>query len=503
MRRSSLALAAVVVSGIVAVAPAAGVPEQTPKRGGTVVIGLDGDSCVNPLACGLRIFTSQGPAAGFRHRSRSDSEATTRLERDGDEEAPVHVDVPHSARGSLERPRARDCPRLRLHPRGDPESVGDGSRKERNPSAASGPSAYSARRPFESSFVLVKRAGGTSSAWSCRDTRSSARTSQRSGGTGSSTRRPGGRSAVARFSFSAGSRASSTRWSAIPTTGDRTSPISSGSSCGSSNNPAVPATRSRCWTGSARVSSTSRTPRTPASSPTFGECRESGSSTRPWTAGSTSTSGRALVAIPRFRASSSAERSPTGSIEWRSCGGSTGSSIQRFRPSDSAIFLGSHASYRPNWNAYRYRPAESRRLLEQAGCRRGTGGIYSCAGRRLELRLVTPAGATPQDSHDRARPDAAPTGRHRGRDAVRSSSRALPEDPPERRLRPRFPRAARRLQRQRDEGCLRVLRAREFHGLLPEARDARPRPGRADPRRGRSGPASSTAPTGSWRRTFP
>ena len=37
MRRSSLALAAVVVSGAVAVAPAAGVPEQTPKRGGTVV----------------------------------------------------------------------------------------------------------------------------------------------------------------------------------------------------------------------------------------------------------------------------------------------------------------------------------------------------------------------------------------------------------------------------------------------------------------------------------
>ena len=65
-----------------------------------------------------------------------------------------------------------------------------------------------------------------------------------------------------------------------------------------------------------------------------------------------------------------------------------------FRPSDSAIFLGSHASYRPNWNAYRYRPAESRRLLEQAGCRRGADGIYSCAGRRLELRLVTPAGAS-------------------------------------------------------------------------------------------------------------
>jgi peptide/nickel transport system substrate-binding protein len=48
-----------------------------------------------------------------------------------------------------------------------------------------------------------------------------------------------------------------------------------------------------------------------------------------------------------------------------------------------------HASYRPNWNGYRYRPAESRLLLEQAGCRRGADGIYVCVGRRLRLRLLT------------------------------------------------------------------------------------------------------------------
>jgi peptide/nickel transport system substrate-binding protein len=60
-----------------------------------------------------------------------------------------------------------------------------------------------------------------------------------------------------------------------------------------------------------------------------------------------------------------------------------------YQPSDSAVFLADHASYRPNWNGYRYRPAESRRLLEQAGCRRGTDGIYVCDGRRLRLRLLT------------------------------------------------------------------------------------------------------------------
>ena len=60
MRRSSLALVAVVVSGIVAVAPAAGVPEQTPKRGGTLVFRLVGPepACLNvpPANCDGGLF---------------------------------------------------------------------------------------------------------------------------------------------------------------------------------------------------------------------------------------------------------------------------------------------------------------------------------------------------------------------------------------------------------------------------------------------------------------
>ena len=62
----------------------------------------------------------------------------------------------------------------------------------------------------------------------------------------------------------------------------------------------------------------------------------------------------------------------------------------QYRPSDSAVFLTNVGYYRPNWQGYRYRPALARRLLGQAGCRRGADGIYSCAGRRLELRLATP-----------------------------------------------------------------------------------------------------------------
>ena len=58
------------------------------------------------------------------------------------------------------------------------------------------------------------------------------------------------------------------------------------------------------------------------------------------------------------------------------------------RPLDSLLFRSSNGFYRPSWSIYRYRPAEARRLLEQAGCRRGTDGIYSCAGERLSLRFV-------------------------------------------------------------------------------------------------------------------
>ena len=59
---------------------------------------------------------------------------------------------------------------------------------------------------------------------------------------------------------------------------------------------------------------------------------------------------------------------------------------------DSAVHLSQSRYYEPNWSAYRYRPAEARRLLGQAGCRRGADGIFSCGGQRLSLRFVTTAG---------------------------------------------------------------------------------------------------------------
>ena len=66
------------------------------------------------------------------------------------------------------------------------------------------------------------------------------------------------------------------------------------------------------------------------------------------------------------------------------------------RPLQSLLLGEPSPRYRPNWSGYRRRPAEARRLLEQAGCRRGADGIYSCAGQRLSLRFVTSAGIPPR-----------------------------------------------------------------------------------------------------------
>lgn len=57
---------------------------------------------------------------------------------------------------------------------------------------------------------------------------------------------------------------------------------------------------------------------------------------------------------------------------------------------DSLVFPTPSRYYRANWGTYSYRPAESRRLFELAGCRRGGDGIYGCAGQRLSLRLTAP-----------------------------------------------------------------------------------------------------------------
>jgi peptide/nickel transport system substrate-binding protein len=60
--------------------------------------------------------------------------------------------------------------------------------------------------------------------------------------------------------------------------------------------------------------------------------------------------------------------------------------------SDSAVLAKVSRFYQPTWSRYRFDPVRARRLLEQAGCRRGADGIYACGGERLSLQFVTTAG---------------------------------------------------------------------------------------------------------------
>nr|MBA2298408.1 ABC transporter family substrate-binding protein [Actinomycetota bacterium] len=76
----------------------------------------------------------------------------------------------------------------------------------------------------------------------------------------------------------------------------------------------------------------------------------------------------------------------------RAIGKLSGESEAALEPLDSVVFLANSPYYQPSWKGYRHRPAQARRLLEQAGCRRGEDGIYSCAGERLSLRFATAAG---------------------------------------------------------------------------------------------------------------
>jgi peptide/nickel transport system substrate-binding protein len=76
----------------------------------------------------------------------------------------------------------------------------------------------------------------------------------------------------------------------------------------------------------------------------------------------------------------------------RETGRLSGAGLAALQPVDSVVHLPSSRYYRPNWQRYRHQPGRARRLLEQAGCSLGADDIYACAGQRLSLRFVAPAG---------------------------------------------------------------------------------------------------------------
>ena len=88
-------------------------------------------------------------------------------------------------------------------------------------------------------------------------------------------------------------------------------------------------------------------------------------------------------------------------------------STRAARPLDSILLLTRARATRRTGGSYRYRPVAGRRLLEQAGCRRGADGIYACEG--SGSRFADHCRRFRPGARLRARPGAAQAGRYRGR----------------------------------------------------------------------------------------
>ena len=440
-----VALAAAIAVSLLAVSGAGGSGVQTPKRGGTVVFGPVGEPpCLNPLVGRAATFPlALSPRRSSRRRS------------------PLLPTSPGSHSSSRARRTRRSRPftityRIRPEARwsdGVPVTARDfvfthnairkllaRPRLQRSRTSTTGcePSARSTRRPSESSFAPAKRAGGASSAPFCRGTRSAARTSRASGAMTSTTPRRGSRSGAAPSSSRAGSAASNSRSSATATTGGHTSRISTGSSCASG----------RAWGYAPARGAGSAPPGrarlrvhagTPPSSPTFGECRGSGSSTRRPRAGSTSTSGPVPEGIPRSEDKRVRRAIAYGIDRVAIARRLFGELDPRYRPSDSAVFLANH-----DVAIGRTGPSTATAPRSRDGCSSsraaGAGPTASTSARDGGSSSVSsrPRGRA-AGAHDRARPGPAPAGRHRGRPST-SSRRdgALLPGPPQRRLRPRL-----------------------------------------------------------------
>ena len=210
MRAVPLVLLALAVAGVMAVGPAVGAPEQTPKRGGTLVIGTvtQGEpSCLNVFLprCNVPSPGGAGPPGRLQDLAGRDLAAEPRLGRRDRQEAARHDRLPHTSGGSLERRGAGHRPGLRVHAPGAPRAPPRERVTSQRPSRA-------CRRREDGRGRAARALGRLAAALrpsSCRGTWPPARTSRVSGRTGSTTRGRGGRSAAGHSSSRAGSAAGS------------------------------------------------------------------------------------------------------------------------------------------------------------------------------------------------------------------------------------------------------------------------------------------------------
>jgi peptide/nickel transport system substrate-binding protein len=400
MRRSSLALAAVVVSAIIAVAPAAGAPEQTPKRGGTVVFGLDGEgSCLNPITCGLRVFTTKVLTPAFA--VAPDLTPKPQLVSS----VTVTTKPPFTLTYHI-RPEARWSDRVPVTAR-DFEFTHAAIRKAlaTNPDAVSGfftlhGSVKSVRVLDAKTFrvVLHSRDAGWRGLFKTVLPRHALRgedleTVWRDRVVNPKTGRPIGNGPFLLGRWVRGQQYTLLRnpnyWgphaSYLDSIAVRFSQRSGGT--------ALPLELLEGLRQGELDFAFSRDPSLVPDLRRMSGINVSSTTTDTWERIDIQVGPRAgghpALQVKRIR------RALAYGIDRVAIVRRLFAQLDpAYRPSDSAIFLTTSAYYRANWAGYRYRPAESRRLLERAGCLRGSDGIYVCAGKRLELRLVTTAGAS-------------------------------------------------------------------------------------------------------------
>ncbi len=335
-----------------------------------------------------------GSRVGVRGRPRQRIPGEPRLGRRVHDRAPVHAHVPHTSRGQVERRRADHRRRLRLHPPGarvprtersaQPVHATDGRarapRHGRRPEDGRGRSSLPLRRLAR---AVPERAAPTCARG--QRPRDGLERSHRQPEDGSADRKR----TISRRALGARAEAHASPKPQLLRTPSRLPRTARGSLHRSS--------AGACRRREKRSGGLRGRARRPRRGPRASEGgRAQGPGNAATAAPSTSRSGSAPEGTLPSGTSSSAGRSPTGSTASRSSASSTATSTRSCACSTTCSSATQSAHYAPNWRRYRYRPALARRLLEQAGCRRGSGGVYECDGRPLLLRFVTSAGIPPR-----------------------------------------------------------------------------------------------------------
>ena len=366
MKRSSLALAgftaAAIAVSLLAVSGAGGSGAQTPKRGGTLVIRLHraraglSQRPARELQPRRPRLGRAGSADGFRGWSRLHVRGKPRLEGRLHEAATVHADLPHPSRGALERRSPGHGAGLHLHAPGHTPSRFPGVQgpPRPHPKCACRGSQDLASRSAAEVRELARTSSGTSSrahvlrgsdltqVWS--DRIDDPRTGRPIGsGPFLVERLERGRQLVL--------RRNPRYWGPHP--GLRRAARRQIRAVAHRSQRAAEEQRARRRNGHS----------------TF--CRR----------GCSSAAGDALCGAAKHRlraprVPARTERSPGASRQTRSPRARVRDRPHRARPTDlgqidpsarvldSAVYLTQSRHYEPNWRAYRYRPAEARRLLD-------------------------------------------------------------------------------------------------------------------------------------------